>query len=153
MLSRKRGATSMLTEPKEHQLVQYVIAMQNLGFPLTIYQLKLKVTIFTHGRDTPFTNGIPSLSWLRWFRRRHPELSLRLAQGFDAKKQEAYQLIMSIVSMKMYLYCMVFMSTHLLVYGNVMKLECRLGAMEELMFWPKQGLKMCTKLSQINESG
>jgi hypothetical protein len=60
--------------------------MQNLGFPLTISQLKLKVALLTEGRDTPFTDGIPGPGWLQWFRIRHPELSLRMAQGLDAKR-------------------------------------------------------------------
>jgi hypothetical protein len=60
--------------------------MQNLGFLLTIFQLKLKVALITQGRDTPFTDGIPSAGWMRWFRRRHPKLFLRMAQGLDAKR-------------------------------------------------------------------
>jgi hypothetical protein len=86
ILSRKRGAAPVLADAEEQQLVQYLISMQNLGFPLTISQLKLKVAMITQGRDTPFTNGIPGPGWLRSFRRRHPELSLRLAQGLDSKR-------------------------------------------------------------------
>jgi hypothetical protein len=86
VLSRKRGATGVLTEVEEQELVQYVLAMQELGFPLTILQLKLKVAIMTQGRDTPFTDGILGTSWLCWFKRRHAELSLRLAQDLDAKR-------------------------------------------------------------------
>jgi hypothetical protein len=85
VLLRKRGATPVLTAAEEEQLVLYVIAIQNLGFPLFISQLKLKVVTMTQGRETPFTNGIPGPSWLRWFKKRHPEQSLRLAQGLDAK--------------------------------------------------------------------
>ena len=44
------------------------------------------MAMMTQDKETPFTNGIPSPSWLRWFKRRHPELSLRLAQGLDAKR-------------------------------------------------------------------
>jgi hypothetical protein len=84
-LSRKRGAAPILTEAEEQQLVQYIIAIQDLGFLLSISQVKLKVAMITQGRDTPFTNGIPGLGWLRWFKRKHPELSVRLAQGLDAK--------------------------------------------------------------------
>jgi hypothetical protein len=71
VLSRKRGATGVLTEVEEQELVQ---------------QLKLKVAIMTQGRDTPFTDGILGTSWLCWFKRRHAELSLRLAQDLDAKR-------------------------------------------------------------------
>jgi hypothetical protein len=86
VLSRKRGAAPILIEAEEQQLVQYVIAMQELGFPLTILQLRLKVAMMTQGRDTPFTNGIPGPGWLRWFKRRHLELSMRVAQGLDANR-------------------------------------------------------------------
>jgi hypothetical protein len=60
--------------------------MQDLGFPLSISQVKLKVAMITQDRDTPFTDGIPGPSWLHWFKRRHPELSMRMAQGLDAKR-------------------------------------------------------------------
>jgi hypothetical protein len=53
---------------------------------MTILQLRLKVALITQDRMTPFTNGIPGPRWLRWFKKRHPELSLRLAQGLDAKR-------------------------------------------------------------------
>jgi hypothetical protein len=47
VLSRKRGAAPVLSPAEKDQLVQYVIGMQNLGFPLTISQLKFKVAIIT----------------------------------------------------------------------------------------------------------
>jgi hypothetical protein len=72
VLSRKRGSAPMLSPAEEDQLVQYVIGMQNLGFPLTISPLKFKVAIITQGRDIPFTSGIPGPGWLRWFREKAP---------------------------------------------------------------------------------
>ena len=42
--------------------------------------------MMTQGSETSFTNGILGPSWLRWFKRRHLELSLRLAQDLDAKR-------------------------------------------------------------------
>ena len=89
VLSRKRGAATVLSPAEEQQLVDYILAMQDLGFPVSISQLKLKVAFITQGRDTPFTNGIPGPSWLRWFRRRHPNLSLRLAQGLDNNRAKS----------------------------------------------------------------
>jgi hypothetical protein len=40
LLSRKRGAILVPTQAEEQQLVEYIIAMQDLGFPLNILQLK-----------------------------------------------------------------------------------------------------------------
>jgi hypothetical protein len=34
-------------------------------------------------RQTPFKEGIPGAGWLRWFWKRHPEISLRTSQGLD----------------------------------------------------------------------
>jgi hypothetical protein len=83
IISRERETATMLSPAEEQQLADYILAMQDLGFPVSISQLKLKVAFITQGRDTPFTNGISGPSWLRWFRRRHPNLSLHLAQGLD----------------------------------------------------------------------
>ena len=89
VLSCKRGATLVLTQVEEQQLVEYIIAMQDLGFPLSILQFKLKVVIITQGKDILFTNGIPSPSSLRWFERWQRELSLRLAQGLNVKRAQS----------------------------------------------------------------
>jgi hypothetical protein len=88
VLSHKRGAAPILTKIEEQKLVQYIIAMQDLGFPLSISHVKLKVAMITQDKDTPFTDGILGLGWLRWFKRRHPELSVRMAQGLDAKRAQ-----------------------------------------------------------------
>ena len=40
----------------------------------------------TQGKETPFTIGIPGPSWLRWFRKRYPDLFVRLAQGLYTKR-------------------------------------------------------------------
>jgi hypothetical protein len=47
VLSRKRDAAPVLIEVEEQQLVTYLIDMQNLGFLLSISQLKLKVAFIT----------------------------------------------------------------------------------------------------------
>jgi hypothetical protein len=49
-------------------------------------QLIMKATQLTQHRETPFRDGIPGRGWLKWFRKRHPELVLRLAQGLDTNK-------------------------------------------------------------------
>ena len=40
----------------------------------------------TQERVTPFKNGIPGDSWLKWFRKRHSHLVLRIPQGLDHKR-------------------------------------------------------------------
>ena len=78
VLSKKRGVATMLSPAEEQQLVDYILAMQDLGFLVSTLQIRLKVGFITQGKDTPFTNEIPGPSWLWWFRRRHPNLSLQL---------------------------------------------------------------------------
>ena len=53
---------------------------------MTPNQLKSKVAEITQDRVTLFKNGIPGESWLKWFRRRHPNLVLRVPQGLDHKR-------------------------------------------------------------------
>ena len=57
--------------------------MQDYGQPLSMQQLRLKVATITQERVTPFHDGIPGGSWVRWFKKRHPELTLRTSQGLD----------------------------------------------------------------------
>jgi hypothetical protein len=83
-LGRKRGKTSVLTPSEEKKLVTYLHDMANCGFPLTWLQLKLKVaSLVQDGHETPFKDGVPGNGWIRWFHKRHPEVSLRSAQTLE----------------------------------------------------------------------
>jgi hypothetical protein len=66
--------------------VQYLLKMQDLGYPLTVGDLQLKVEEITETRVNPFTNNIPRAGWLRWFRRRHLELVLCSSQGLEVNR-------------------------------------------------------------------
>lgn len=57
--------------------------MQAIGHPMSLTQLRIKVAEMTQERSTPFRNGIPGQGWLRWFKLRHPELSLRGSQSLE----------------------------------------------------------------------
>ena len=61
---------------EEAGLEQYLLQMLELGYPLTIGQLRLKVVQMCETRVNPFCNGILGTGWLRWFRHRHPNLVL-----------------------------------------------------------------------------
>jgi hypothetical protein len=75
-LGRKRGKEGVLTVEDEGLLVEYMLNMAALGYPLTLGQLKFKVATLVQDRPNPFTNGIPGKSWLYWIRHKHPELVL-----------------------------------------------------------------------------
>jgi hypothetical protein len=85
-LGRKRGRQGTLSVQEENDLVQYLLKMQDLGYPLTVGELRLKVAEMTETRVNPFTNNIPGAGWLRWFRRRHPKLALHSTQGLEVNR-------------------------------------------------------------------
>jgi hypothetical protein len=82
-LGRKRGPPTVLKKEEESALTTYMDKMQDYGHPLTMQQLRLKVATITQERVTPFTEGIPRKSWVRWFKKRHPDLTLRSSQGLE----------------------------------------------------------------------
>lgn len=71
---RKRGRERILNDEEENDLKTFLQRMQNSGHPLTPAQLKMKVAQLTQTRPTPFVDGIPGKSWMKRFRRRHPDL-------------------------------------------------------------------------------
>ena len=70
-------------EEEESTLVKWILEMQKHAHPISIFELRRKVAEITQERWTPFKDGIPSRGWLRWFRNRHLELTLRSAQGLE----------------------------------------------------------------------
>ena len=57
--------------------------MANLSYPVIMGKLKAKVFELKQTCSTPFTNGIPWSSWVKWFRQRHLYLTLRSLQGLE----------------------------------------------------------------------
>jgi hypothetical protein len=82
-MGRKRGRAGVLNEEEEGLLVQFILDMATLRYPLTLGQLKLKVATMVQDRPNPFTNGIPSKNWVYWFYRRHLHLVLYSSQGLE----------------------------------------------------------------------
>lgn len=82
-LSRKRGPSTIFKKEEESALETYMERMQNCGHPLSMEDLRLKVALITQDRVTPFRDGIPGDSWVRWFKKRHPNLTMRHSQGLE----------------------------------------------------------------------
>lgn len=87
--SRKRGVHGVLTPEEEQEIVDYLVKMCDMGCGLSPSALKMKVYEITKHRLTPFRDGIPGRGWMRWFRFRHPELTLRAAQGLESARARA----------------------------------------------------------------
>jgi len=83
---RKRGKKSILSDKEEQKLVEYLLGIQNLGYPLTIGQLREKVGILTQRRFTPFIDVVLGVGWIKCFKNRHSELCIRKAQALDQKR-------------------------------------------------------------------
>jgi len=83
IMQRRRGKLGMLTDAEEQELVEYLLKMQNLGFPLTIGQLREQVGILTQGRFTPFKNGVLGPGWIKCFKNKHKELVVKKAQALE----------------------------------------------------------------------
>ena len=86
---RKMGPKTVLSAQEEEKVCDYINLMVNWGHPMTPLQLKNKVAEITQDRITPFKNGQPGKSWVKWFRIRHPHLVLRMPQGLDHKRARA----------------------------------------------------------------
>lgn len=72
---RKRGRERILNDEEENDLKTFLLKMHNAGQPLTPGQLKMKVAQLTQSRSTTFVDGVPGKSWMKGFRRRHPDLT------------------------------------------------------------------------------
>ena len=78
---RHRGIRPTLKQDEERKLVEFIFKMQEIGYPLTPTDLRVKVAQATQARQTPWSaSGLLGSGWLRSFRRRHPEISLRKSQ-------------------------------------------------------------------------
>ena len=72
----KKGRQGVLTVEEESVLVKWMMEIQDCAHPISILELHRKVAEITQEQWTPFKDGIPGRGWLRWFRNRHPELTL-----------------------------------------------------------------------------
>ena len=84
--SRKRGPAGVLSPVEEELIVAYLHSMCERGLGLSPIALKMKVFEITKDRVTPFKNGIPGDGWLRWFKHRHPDLTMRVSQALEASR-------------------------------------------------------------------
>lgn len=76
------GPPTILSPEEEKILVQYVFDMSKIGYGQTKRQLleMVQKIVEKDGRKTLFTNGRPGKCWWELFRKRHPEVSLRVPE-------------------------------------------------------------------------
>ena len=89
-LTGQRGKAIVLKADEEKKLVDYIFKMQDLGHPLIVAELRLKVALATQTRATPWSaTRLPGKGWLRRFRVRYSEISTRKSQGLDVSRARA----------------------------------------------------------------
>ena len=76
----------MLTYSEETALEAYILKMQEYAYLLNMDQLRLKVAEMVQNRVTPFRDGIPGNGWIKWFKRRHSNLTLRHSEGLEISR-------------------------------------------------------------------
>ena len=84
--SRKKGPPTVLKPAEEEELVNYLVQMCDRGYGLSPSALRMKVYEITASRWTPFRNGIPGDGWMRWWKKRHPNLTLRVSQAMESAR-------------------------------------------------------------------
>ena len=82
-LPKKWGREGIFTSIEEKLLVDWMLKMADLGYLVSIGELKAKVFELTQTRYMPYTNGIPRSSSLKWFYWPHPYLTLWSSQGLE----------------------------------------------------------------------
>ena len=72
MERKKIGLLSILTKEEDNDVVEYMMKMVRIDLhPLSIVDVKMKVVEIYQQRSTPFKDGIPAKSWLKWFKIKH----------------------------------------------------------------------------------
>ena len=72
------GPSTVLTREEEDKLYQYCLDMADMGYGLTIEDIKVVAyrIVAGSGRSHPFKEGSAGCDWYEGFLRRHPQLSL-----------------------------------------------------------------------------
>lgn len=82
------GTRPTLTEAEEKTLVNYILLMADVGYPLTRKELLLEVKkiLDLDGRKTAFRDNLPGKDWYKRFRQRNPELTMRTPQSLGHER-------------------------------------------------------------------
>lgn len=87
-VGKRTGPPTVLSAEEEAIIVRWILHLSKRGFPVTKTQLLNNVTYLIKqlGRKTPFANGQPGRHWYESFLRRHPEISIRVAQNLPKSR-------------------------------------------------------------------
>lgn len=85
---RRMGPPTILSKEEEERIVQWMFTRAKAGFPVTKNNLLDGVSNFLKKiqRPNPFTQGVPGRSWFESFLKRHPNISVRMAQNLTSSR-------------------------------------------------------------------
>lgn len=80
------GPSPVLTDQEEEQLEQFILNCHKKGFPTRDEDIKWSVKKFLdqNPRNNPFKDNLPGKGWMLAFLRRHPNITLRTAEGITS---------------------------------------------------------------------
>lgn len=79
---RSPGPPTVLTTQEELEVVNWILYRAERGFPVSKIELldSVQAYVVALKKKTPFSGGRPGRHWFEYFKKRHPELSIRTAQ-------------------------------------------------------------------------
>ncbi|XP_039314369.1 tigger transposable element-derived protein 1-like [Solenopsis invicta] len=87
-IGKRTGPPTVLSAEEEATLVRWMLHLSKRGFPVRKTQLLYNVAYLIKqlNRQAPFTNEKPGRHWYEAFLRRHPEISVRVAQNLPKNR-------------------------------------------------------------------
>ena len=86
----KRGPPTVLSKTEETNLVEWIIHLGKMGFPITKEHLLDSVSHLCKqmNRENPFDGGRPGRHWYEAFLKRNPEITKRVSQSLTKNRSE-----------------------------------------------------------------
>ena len=83
------GRPRVLSARAELSIVHRMKQLATMGFAQNVHSLKSVAASIARHEGTPFAGGMPSDDWVRGFRSRHRDITLRNAENKDVRKLQA----------------------------------------------------------------
>ncbi|CAH2014233.1 unnamed protein product [Acanthoscelides obtectus] len=92
--NEKCGVQPVLSRDEERTIVEWIVHLAALGFPVTKSQLLESVSNLVKNlqRPNPFKDGKPGNHWFQKFMDRHPEISKRVSQNLTTSRSAVTEL-------------------------------------------------------------
>lgn len=87
-LESRKGPSPILRHDEEEDIVKWIVYCADRGYPIikdTLFNSVQKYLV-AEKRKNPFKNNRPGWHWYKAFLRRHPNLSLRIAQNLTSSR-------------------------------------------------------------------